>query len=435
MSSASPAPRGGDGSARRGTAALGWLLLLALLGFAACVHHGIGPAGAGLRPPWYAPTGFLRESELFSAWLATTPLAFASFGGLALLAACGVLLATRSSLAAALALSALAAVWLFVFYGVVAPAPWRFFGWRGSLSLVLVALCFGFAAAAPGLARSWLALPWPLRAVVYLPFAVFAIAFLIDATGTDPDLPFAISPWPVVPVFGLESCALLLAAAWLGTAIALFGLTRARARSAAALALAAGPGLPALLLWTASGLGFLPFQVRPGLLLALALFCGIAIAAAASLRLADRGPALHRRARRMAVGAALVALPLVAGQAWAFFDYRLTREVRARRIIDALAAYVEREQLYPERLEELVASGDLDAVPRPSIGIGPGPDEGFRYQSFGASYLLEFTATRWVQCAYTPAPIYDEDEEIPEDDGDEPLGDAWSCPSRPPELW
>ena len=134
------------------------------------------------------------------------------------------------------------------------------------------------------------------------------------------------------------------------------------------------------------------------------------------------------------MGAGLVALPLAAGQAWAFFDYQLTREVRARAIIEALERHIERESHYPDSLEALVEAGDLKEIPRPSIGVGPGVGEPFLYQSFGASYLLEFTATRWVQCAYTPAPIYDDDED-PEEYADDELGESWSCPSRPPELW
>ena len=45
---------------------------------------------------------------------------------------------------------------------------------------------------------------------------------------------------------------------------------------------------------------------------------------------------------------------------------------------------------------------------------------------------MEFPAPRWVQCAYVPAAVYEEyEEEEYEDD----LGESWSCPSRPPELW
>jgi hypothetical protein len=64
--------------------------------------------------------------------------------------------------------------------------------------------------------------------------------------------------------------------------------------------------------------------------------------------------------------------------------------------------------------------------------------------------LLEFSAPRWVQCAYNPPYL---DEDVEEGDGaapdvaqggsasaaagdeDELGGGAWSCPSKPPELW
>jgi hypothetical protein len=92
---------------------------------------------------------------------------------------------------------------------------------------------------------------------------------------------------------------------------------------------------------------------------------------------------------------------------------------------------------------ELVEANYLDAVPTPSIGFGFLYDGKFRYRSFGSSYILEFPAPRWVECAYTP-PYEDDDyadeEEDAEDsggasDGDESFGASWSCPSKPPELW
>ena len=47
--------------------------------------------------------------------------------------------------------------------------------------------------------------------------------------------------------------------------------------------------------------------------------------------------------------------------------------------------------------------------------------------------ILEFSAPRWIQCAYNP-PYADEYEE--EEDAElEDLGGSWSCPSKPPELW
>ena len=58
----------------------------------------------------------------------------------------------------------------------------------------------------------------------------------------------------------------------------------------------------------------------------------------------------------------------------------------------------------------------------------------FHYQNFGTSYLLDFAAPRWVECAYSP-PYADDEYEDDEADEEEPLGGSWSCPAEPPELW
>ncbi|MCZ7620089.1 MAG: hypothetical protein M5U32_17940 [Myxococcota bacterium] len=110
-------------------------------------------------------------------------------------------------------------------------------------------------------------------------------------------------------------------------------------------------------------------------------------------------------------------------------------------MIDGLADFYAREQMYPDTLAELVESGELEAVPTPRVGFRWLDDDSrFTYQGFGTSYLLEFPAPRWVQCTYNPP--YDdlEDDESGADAGadadeDEELGGAWSCPTKPPELW
>ena len=126
-------------------------------------------------------------------------------------------------------------------------------------------------------------------------------------------------------------------------------------------------------------------------------------------------------------------MPLLTSEVWARWDYYWTREHRAREIINAMEQYVEKEDLYPDELEDLVKAGYLDEIPEPAIGFGFLYDGHFRYRSFGSSFILEFPAPRWVECAYTP-PYEDEEEEGYEDEGDS-LGEAWSCPKKPPELW
>jgi hypothetical protein len=166
-------------------------------------------------------------------------------------------------------------------------------------------------------------------------------------------------------------------------------------------------------------------------LAAVAVLCAVGVALAAARTRSDP-EAIRRRNRALATGAALVAVPMLLGQALARFDYYATREWRARSIIDALDRYAARETLYPDSLGELVGSGDLDSVPKPAIGFRFLGGAEFRYQSFGSSFLLEFEAPRWVECAYTP-PFAEPDEGTAPDDA--LLAEAWSCPSEPPELW
>ena len=180
-----------------------WLSLAALLGYAGLIHHGLGPAPPGAGGEWYTPTGFLYGWETLQGTLESPPAAM----GLAALPAAvlvAVVFATgRSAIARALALSALVATVLFTFYGAQASFVWLFFKWRGSLVMIGTALWVGCAAAAPFLAASWLRRGWPLRVALFLPVLFAALALMRNATGTDPDLPFMISPWPAIPVFGI----------------------------------------------------------------------------------------------------------------------------------------------------------------------------------------------------------------------------------------
>jgi hypothetical protein len=428
----------GTGGTRGARNPIGWGVLALLIGYTAFVHHGVGPTRPGSPDRWFTPTSAFFESGLLGPLVSSLGMALASFGLVALLLVIAVFLTTGSALARALALSCLAATALFLFYGVFAPFPWEFFGWRGSAVLVVTASTVGFSAAAPWLAASWLRLSWRWRALVYLPFILFVFGFVCNATGSDPSLPFAISPWPAVPVFGLEVGSLFCTVAFLGAGIAVSGIDRARrgegARARAAAAIAAGIAAPLLLLLAFSLLGTLPFGVGTGTLLSVAIVVGIAIGVAVLL---------HAQPRAILVGAALIGIPLFSSQAWAYAEYFLTREVRARAITDALATWYEREAVYPERMEELVTAGDLEAIPQPAIGFGCLYDGVFRYQNFGQSFLLEFPAPRWVECAYTPPYEMDEEEHADDASGgeilgaevDEELEEAWSCPSRPPELW
>jgi len=414
---------------------LGWVSTGALVGYAVAMHHGMGPPPEGIAQHWYEPTAFLHGVDLVS--FASSAGALVCFTLPALLLATGVFTTSRSAVARAIALGCVAATALFVFYGEFAPRPWEFFGWRGSAVLFVTAACVGSAAAAPFLAASWLRLRWPLRLAVYLPIAFGVIAFIRNATGTNPELRFAISPWPAVPVFGIEVGALFILAMFSGVAIATAGFAAADANSGRAAvatrvaALFLGLAIPVGLLALGAWLGMFPFRLGAKTLFGVAALCAAGIAGVTTLWVAEDREALRRRARWIAVGAALAGIPLLAGQALARVDYYVTREHRAREIIDALDRYMEREFLYPDALEDLVGAGDIEEIPAPTIGFAFLYDAAFRYQSFGTSFILEFPAPRWVECAYTPAYVEEEDEAMDE----EPLGESWSCPSEPPELW
>lgn len=467
----SPAPPATPGGERGG---LGIALAAACVLYAAAIHHGIGPSPAVEALRWYEPRGFLPSWGWLSFAFATTPRLVVALTLPAVLLSFAVVAATSSALARAVSVVAVVATALYLYYGDAATRVWEWFGWRASAVLALLALCIGLALTAPLLATSWLRLRWPARLAAYLPLALGAIAFVRNATGTDPTARFNLTPWPAVPVFGIETAGLFIGCWLLGIALGLFGISGGgrgaqagrrglgpgHAGSArAALLVALGIAVPPLLLAAGGALALFPFRVGRGEYAASAAICALGIGFSASLGAGGEDDATRQRSRATAVGALLVLLPILVGQAWARLDYRVTREVRARQIIDALEAWFAREGLYPDELAELVARGDLEAIPRPAVGFAFLYDGAFGYRSFGTSYLLEFPAPRWVECAYTPA-FEDEDAtgqaraepaSAPEaweraDAGPEAgadggagdaagLGEAWSCPSKPPELW
>lgn len=451
------APEGHDSSTGDPPFWLGWVFTGALVAYAVAMHHGMGPPPEGITQRWYEPRTFLYRVDLISFAFDSSMRALVCLTLPASLLAAGVFLTGRSALARAIAVSCIIATMLFVFYGEFAPRVWKFFGWRWSAVLWLTALSVGFTAAAPFLAASWLRRPWSLRIAVYLPFAFGVLALIRNATGTNQSLRFAISPWPAVPVFGIEFGALLLVAGFSGVAIATAGFAAAVARTGRGAvgtrigALLLGLLVPVGLLTLGSWLDMFPFELGGKTLFGVAALCAAAIAGAATFGVGRDGRALRRRARRIAVGAALAGVPLLAGQGLARVDYYITREHQAREIIDALHRYFEREFLYPDALEDLVAAEDIEEIPTPAIGFGFLSDAHFRYQSFGTSFLLEFPAPRWVECAYTP-PYVDEDYEdeeavapagrsedeedgVTEAESFESLGESWTCPSKPPKLW
>jgi len=421
---------------------VGWIFTAALLAYAALLHKGIGPIPSNLESNWYNPSssllGTLQASSLGGA-MESAGSAIALLALPALAFAVAVFFTTRSAAARMLSTASVIAVVLLVYYGVRAPGVWSFFHWRWSGCMALFSICLAAALTAPLLAESWKRLGWPLRLLLYLPVFVAAVVFERNVTGTDDALVFSISPWPVVQVFGLEVFASAIALLLIGVAIGLWIVSRSReptpgnviALSIAAAVMAAA--IPTLALWLGSEQGLLPFRAGPVLLAATAAIALAALAIAATLGVGRGSGKLAARARVWALGGLLLGMPLLVGQIMTRLDYTSTRDTLADRVIDALQRHYERESIYPESLDELVGSGDLAELPRPQIGFALLSQQDFLYQGFGTSYILEFSAPRWIQCAYNP-PYQDEYEEEEEEDLED-LGGSWSCPSKPPELW
>jgi hypothetical protein len=390
--------------------------------WAAWVHHGIGPhfrSGS-----WIEPSSFLR-GEVPEALLPA--LAVLVLPSLALAVAVAFL--TRSSLLRTLAGIATLASACFVAYGVEASTPWRFFHWRWSASVVIFAVVVGGALYAPSLAASWRRLGWPLRLATYLPVVGFLVGYETNVTGTNPELPFAVSPWPIVQVLALEFLAAWIAALWLGVGLGLLGIARGGAPAAGGVLVAGGVQWLAVSMSAAGGA--LLFEPEA------AHHLGAVAVGLAALGVASAWPPRDREARvrrgtNVLLGGALLATPLVIGQTLTRLDYTETREHHAQRIIDALETYQERHAGYPDELAALVDEGLLDEVPKPRIGLFGGQE--FVFQNFGDSYLLEFSSPRWIQCAYNPPWQLEPGEELDPEDADALTG-AWSCPQKPPEIW
>jgi hypothetical protein len=436
------------------------VILLSSVVYALALHHGLGPRpelpDSALR--WWSPRGFLMQALVGSSWeplLNDRAKGMAVFATPSLLLGIAVWATTRSALARAAAVTTSLAIVFFLYYALGsgnAQLVWNFFHWRWSGTMLAVATVMGCAIASPWLAASWLRLGWSARLAWFLPITAGVLLIERNVTGTNAYLPFAISPWPAVQVFGFEAIGTTLAAELGGVALALLGLywLRLGRRALGLLVLLAGVALPAG--WLALGAdGLLPFRVTQGRLIGAEIVCAVLLAIAAfGVRLDPER--LWRRAIHTAAAGVLLGLPLLVGAAWARWDYTRTRDVHAQRIIDALNGYYAAQTIYPDRLDQLVEAKLLDAIPKPEIGFAlPGDEESvFTYQGFGTSYLLEFSAPRWVQCAYNPPYLDEEADEVDEEraphvaqGGDESApegeddvsGGAWSCPSKPPELW
>ncbi len=341
---------------------------------------------------------------------------------------------------------------IFAYYGIASERVWRFFEWRfvavaGSFMAIIVGCLF-----APSLLRSLSRIPRVVAGLMLL--ILFAGVFLLqtEITGTDADMRFNISPWPVITVFGMLFFGYTLAAFHLGAGA---GMWLAALRPGLG-GLALGGIVSALV----AGVGCMLIFSEPTAA-RIAVFAAIGAAYMALAR-ALGGDAVALRGSagsRLAAGLLLVAVVLPANQA-AVRNQIVARDVTAQHVLLALEEYKGVHEEYPDRLRELVPDY-LAEIPRPAIGLLADEDDEFDYSSFGDSYALEFASVQWVQCAYSPPyefAAYDDEEEedAEEDEGDVDvaarvetedereaaerlraagLEGSWNCPKEPPKIW
>jgi hypothetical protein len=334
----------------------------------------------------------------------------------------------------------------FVYYGYMADRIWRFFEWR---SPVVSATFAGITAAglfAPSLLGAALE-----RSRVWTAFvlcAVFSGVFLLttEVTGTDSDMRFNLSPWPVVTLFALLLIGSVLAVSHCAAGLGSWLAARLGSRSGLiAGALTAGVVGAALtpIVFGARGVGIAILLASVG-----------AVYALVRTRLGplDRGEAA--RTGLVVLAAGVFMLSAINFSNWAAAVYQRTaRNETATQVLVALEDFRKEHGSYPERLRELVPEF-FRQVPRPRIGLILNEDDEFNYTNLGDSYVLEFSSVQWVQCGYSPP--YDvakyTEEDLDEDDeealeerledpelkallADHGLEGAWNCEDAPPKLW
>jgi len=443
----------------------GYLAVIAALTVFYYFFFGAGPSPSEYVEdlPWWRPWGTalhwpplmglaeMARAGFPKAWLpillgCAPPVALALVGWRVL----------RSALGRALLVFMCAMMCVFVYYGMRAEQVWRFFEWRfpavaASFCAVVVAIAF-----APQLYEQARRLSRPLAWALGLAACAGIFLLSTEVTGTSSSMPFNISPWPIVTLFGFLLAGAQIAALVAATGAASWVRARVAGRATGALL---GAGAAVLV---AAAAGWFIFTTASGrvTLVLLALVC----AGAGALRRGELERATARGARSFAAGALVLVVILGSAQIAASLQRR-ARDVTALIVLDALEAYKKDHSTYPDDLEAMVPKY-LGEIPRPQIGLIRDEDDNFTYKTFGDSYTLEFSSVLWVQCAYSPpyefaASDPNEAEELPDvptKDGDTPdvsapsapteddlalkatlakhgLNGSWSCPKAPPKLW
>jgi len=358
------------------------------------------------------------------------------------------------------------AMGIFVWYGYRAEQVWRFFEWRfGAVALSFAAITT-LIVFSPSLLRGLMR-----RSVVLAVLAAAAAAatiFLLstEVTGTNSNMPFNISPWPIVTLVGFLLVGATIAAAHTAGGAAVW----LRLRIGGLRGFAVG-ALIALVVGLASG--WLIFS-KPGGWVAVGIIA--MLFALVCMLVAPRDATLARSSGlfRLAAGALLL-VAIFGSSRIAAGMQRTARDRTALDVLVALEAYKHDRGTYPETLDELVPDYFAE-IPRPAIGLIRDEDDRFAYSNYGDSYALEFASVLWVQCQYSPPYSFAaaDPEELAEEAADEAeagasgggkaeswdtpdvaagkpptaedlalkatlaargLDGSWSCPEEPPKLW
>jgi len=354
---------------------------------------------------------------------------------------------------------------VFVWYGYRAEQVWRFFEWRFAAVATSFAAITSTILFAPSLLRGLVrrSLVLALVAVVAALAGIFVLS--TEVTGTNSEMPFNISPWPIVTLVGFLLVGATIAGAHAagGAAVWLQGRIGGAPGFALGLVVALIVGL---------GAGWFIFSAPPGWV-TVALMA--AVYALVCMAFATRAASEGQRSGlfRLAAGAILL-VAIFGSNRIAATMQRTARDQTALVVLDALEAYKLSRGSYPETLDELVPEF-VDDIPRPAIGVIRDEDDRFAYSNYGDSYALEFASVLWVQCQYSPPYKFadaDSDELAEEQaaeaegadsrDGEESwdtpdvsapseptaeelalaatlaehgLSGSWSCPEEPPKLW
>ncbi|MDP6980904.1 MAG: hypothetical protein QF570_20270 [Myxococcota bacterium] len=416
---------------------IGWLVVLINVAYVVYGYYGFAPPPDGMPTDWWHGRTFILDWESMGGYV-DAPITGALIWALpSALLGIAAFFTTRSAIARCLALYCVIASFLSGAAGFAAGAAWMLFSWH--FTAVLDALAFALAATLTSalLVGSWLKLGTTLRCAIYLPVFVVVMAVVRGTTGTSESGSFGVSPWPVFTTFGLDNAVFVLCGLLFATAIGVLTFSRERFDGVSGLGLLVAITLPVCF----AALRFPDLALSMKLALAAAAIVMIALAAFVRVESSENG--LAGRGLRIALGAALVFLPILSGSALARGDFSANRYVQSPRVVDALQAHIKAEEFYPEKLEDLVTAGYLETPPRPRIGFGLLETLGitepaaYRYNEYGSSFVLEFDSSLWVQCQYSGNYYFDEEEEEEYDEEDdwEPETPEWSCLDKRPALW